>query len=209
MTTSLLLVVKMEKFWFGLFLTVVWSKTMNQILRYPWLVMPGIFLLSLVMTGGGRKVGHVLFHPTADHLLVSCGADLRTKLWDVEKGKEASELRVHGEVVQSVDWNYRGNLLGTTCRDKKIRIIDMRQRQVAQEAQGHQGIKGSRLIWLGETNCIATTGFSKSSDRQVMVFDTRQITVQPLQQMSIDASSGVLMPFYDNDSHMLFLAGKG
>lgn len=163
-------------------------------------------------------MGHVLFHPTAENILASAGADLRLKVWDVEHGQEAFEMRVHGEVMQCITWSYDGSLLATTCRDKKLRMIDIRANQIVQvvcddsnfcqESQGHQGIKGSRLVWLGDSGRFATTGFSRSSDRQVMLFNTTMID-KPVKTIPIDSSSGVLMPFYDQDTGMLYLAGKG
>ena len=45
---------------------------------------------AVQFTTHARKVGHVLFHPTADNLLLSSGADLVMKLWDIEAGKESS-----------------------------------------------------------------------------------------------------------------------
>jgi coronin-1B/1C/6 len=153
------------------------------------------------------KVGHVLFHPTADHVLASSSADTTIKLWDTEKATERQTVEGHHEVIQSITWNYNGSLMATTCRDKKVRILDVRANQVIQETDGHQGIKGSRVVWLGEHDRLATTGFARSSDRQLALWDTRNME-KPLKMKSIDSSSGVLMPYYDADVNMLYLAGK-
>lgn len=61
---------------------------------------------------------------------------------------------------------------------------------------------------MGDSNRIATTGFSKMSDRQLNIWDTDNLE-KPLKSINIDTSSGVIMPFYDGDSNMLYLAGKG
>jgi len=45
------------------------------------------------------------------------------------------------------------------------------------------------------------------SDRQLFLWDTKNLK-EPIKQETIDTSSGVLMPFYDNDTKLLFLAGK-
>ncbi|RKP11930.1 hypothetical protein BJ684DRAFT_17533 [Piptocephalis cylindrospora] len=163
---------------------------------------------AVTLTGHRRKVGHVLFHPVASNVLASSSADHTVKLWDVEHGTEKQELGDFGEVVQSLTWNYNGSLLATTCRDKKIRIHDVRSNTVVQVGDGHQGIKGSRVVWLGNCDRFCTTGFSRSSDRQLFLWDTKDLS-NPLKQMAIDSSSGNLMPFYDEDTKMLYLAGKG
>ncbi|KAG0364867.1 Coronin-like protein crn1 [Mortierella sp. AD032] len=156
----------------------------------------------------GRKVGQVLFNPVAENVLLSASADLTMKLWDVEKGVEKQEITGHMEIIQSVAWNYNGTLVATTCRDKKLRIFDVRSNKIVQTADGHAGVKGSRVVWLGNTDRIATTGFSKMSDRQVYVWDSSNLAT-PLKTNNLDTSSGVVMPFYDGDSNMLYLAGKG
>lgn len=63
-------------------------------------------------------------------------------------------------------------------------------------------------MWMGDSDRLATTGFSKMSDRQVYVWDTANLAT-PLKTNNLDTSSGVVMPFYDGDSKMLYLAGKG
>ncbi|CAG8443126.1 16411_t:CDS:2, partial [Gigaspora rosea] len=93
-------------------------------------------------------------------------------------------------------------LLATTCRDKKLRIFDIRSGNVVQEASSHQGIKGSRVAWLGDTDRILTTGFSKMSDRQLFLWDSANLD-KPLKNIMVDTSSGVLMPFYDSDLKIL------
>ncbi|KAF9580063.1 Coronin-like protein crn1, partial [Lunasporangiospora selenospora] len=160
------------------------------------------------LTSHGRKVGQVLFNPIAENVLLSASADLTMKLWDVEKGTEKQEITGHLEIIQSVAWNYNGNLIATTCRDKNLRIFDVRSNKIVLHGDSHQGVKGSRAVWMGDTNRIATTGFSKMSDRQLNIWDGANLD-KPLRNINLDTSSGVIMPFYDGDSNMLYLAGKG
>ncbi|KAG9296997.1 hypothetical protein G9A89_008583 [Geosiphon pyriformis] len=159
------------------------------------------------LNGHGRKVGHVLFHPTADNILASTSADLTIKLWDIEKGVEKLELTGFTDFVQSISWNWNGSLLATTSRDKKFRIFDVRSNKVAIQADSHQGVKGTRVVWLGDSDRIVTTGFSKMSDRQVWLWDSNSLG-KPIKDIMLDTSSGIVMPFYDNDTKILFLAGK-
>lgn len=105
-------------------------------------------------------------------------------------------------------WNYNGSLIATTCRDKRLRIFDVRSNKIVQEGNGHQGIKGSRVVWLGDCDRLATTGFSKMSDRQLNLWDATNLD-KPIKSEFLDTSSGVIMPFYDIDTKMLYLAGKG
>ena len=61
---------------------------------------------------------------------------------------------------------------------------------------------------MGDSNRIVTTGFSKSSDRQCGIWDVSNIQT-PLKMENLDTSSGIIIPYYDMDTKMLYLAGKG
>ncbi|KAF2763335.1 coronin-6 [Pseudovirgaria hyperparasitica] len=155
-----------------------------------------------------RKVGHVLFNPSAENVLASASGDYTIKLWDVETGASKLQLK-HNDVVQSLSWNASGSLLVTTSRDKKLRIWDVRQERAAQETQGHPGAKNSRAVWMGEHDRIATTGFSRMSDRQLGLWDSRAPR-EPINGFQmLDSISGVCMPFWDDGTQCLYLAGKG
>lgn len=69
------------------------------------------------------------------------------------------------------------------------------------------GSKASKVTFLNSGHLL-TTGFSRHSDRQYSVWDQNDLT-QPLTTDSIDSSSGVVFPFYDPDTNIVFLAGKG
>jgi len=64
------------------------------------------------------------------------------------------------------------------------------------------------VLYLGRKEKLFSFGFSKSSERQYHLWDPRSFST-PLQTENIDTGSGVLMPFYDDDTNVLYLAGKG
>ena len=53
-----------------------------------------------------------------------------------------------------------------------------------------------------------TTGFSRTSERQYAFWDTRDLT-QPLIMRRLDDYPGIPMPFFDEDTKVVFIAGKG
>ncbi|KAH3907881.1 coronin [Parastagonospora nodorum] len=160
------------------------------------------------LSGHMRKVGHVLFNPAAENVLASSSGDCTVKLWDVEAGKARLTL-THKDIVQSLSWSADGAYLVTTSRDKKLRVWDVRQEKPAQEVPGHPGAKNSRAVWMGEHDRIATTGFSRMSDRQLGLWDPRNPS-EPIGGFEIlDSISGVCMPFWDDGTQCLYLAGKG
>ncbi|KAH8671872.1 hypothetical protein BGZ60DRAFT_406085 [Tricladium varicosporioides] len=160
------------------------------------------------LTGHSRKVGQVLFNPAAENILASASGDYTIKLWDIGTGKSNLTLK-HGDIVQSLSWSANGTMLATTSRDKKLRIWDVRQERAAHEVPGHTGAKNSRVVWMGEHNRVATTGFSKMSDRQMALWDAGA-PAEPIGGFSVlDSISGVCMPFWDDGTQCLYLAGKG
>ncbi|KAI1195933.1 hypothetical protein F5X97DRAFT_306774 [Nemania serpens] len=159
------------------------------------------------LTGHSRKVGQVLFNPAAENILASASGDLTIRLWDISSGSTVHTLK-HPDIVQSLSWNADGTMLATTSRDKKLRVWDVRQERAAHESPGHEGAKNSRAVWLGEHNRVATTGFSKMSDRQLALWEPGN--PNPIGGFTVlDSISGVCMPFWDDGSNCLYLAGKG
>lgn len=155
-----------------------------------------------------RRVEGVRFHPTADCLLSSTSYTTLT-LWDVAAQKEIFSNCQHTEVIQSLSWKTDGRLLVTSCKDKKLRVYDPRSTtSITHATDSHQSIKDSRVVWLGDSNRILTTGFDAGRLRQVYIRDLRKFS-EPEKSLELDSSTGILMPLFDPDTNMLFLAGKG
>lgn len=156
-----------------------------------------------------RRVETVRFHPTADCLLTT-SSYTSIVLWDVASEKEVYTNSDHGDVVQSVSWKKDGKVMVTSCKDKQLRILDPRSKTqgIVQATDSHQNIKDSRVVWLGETNRVLTTGFDAARQREVFIRDVRKFS-ELEKSLTLDSSTGILIPLYDPDTGMLFLAGKG
>lgn len=166
------------------------------------------------VSGGGRKVGQLIWNPTASNLVAAATGDHVVKLFDVSQVSTAASspsisLRGFTDTIQSLDWDWTGTTLIATSRDRKIRTFDPRQGEnPVQIADSHGGIKGARVIWCGDKDRAISTGFSKMSDRQMFLWDTTNLAAGPLKQITLDTSSGIIMPFW-SDNNIVFLAGKG
>ncbi|XP_065076430.1 coronin-7 isoform X3 [Ochlerotatus camptorhynchus] len=155
-----------------------------------------------------RRVETVGFHPTADCLLYSTAMGC-VSLWDLTCQQESFSNNQHPEVIQSLSWKQDGKVCATSCKDKMVRILDPRaETPISMIAESHQSIKDSRVVWLGDQNRILTTGFDAARLRQVIIRDLRNFSV-PEKTLELDCSTGILMPLFDPDTNMLFLAGKG
>lgn len=161
------------------------------------------------LDGHSKKVGFVQFHPSASNILCTTGGDKLIKFWDIENGKESLVVKGHNDVVQSLSFDWAGSQLATSCKDKKIRIIDPRaSEQIVAETAGDEGTKGGRIVWMGKYNKIYTVGFSKQSERIYNLFDPKKFD-KPLLTEQIDISAGLYIPLFDEDTGNMFLCGKG
>ena len=160
--------------------------------------------------GHTRKVTHIKFNPTAANALASAAGEHAVKLWDIEKGTCAwTNGDAHEDIIQDLVWDYYGNNLATTSKDKFIRFFDARSGSMTSNIAGaHAGSKSTKVIYLGRSGNLLSVGFTKTSEREFKIWDPRNTSV-PLKEVKIDQAAGVMMPFFDNDSNMLYLAGKG
>ena len=163
---------------------------------------------QVTLTGHNKKVILVRWNPVANNVLSSVSYDNTIKIWDVESGVERSSFNDHPETIHSFDWNFNGSKYLTYCKDKMVRIIDPRNSRIASSFTGHQGTKGARVTFLGDRPMFATIGFSRQSDRQIFFWDERE-TSKALYELQIDIASGTLIPFFDADTNLLYVAGKG
>ncbi|XP_069726199.1 coronin-7-like isoform X1 [Phaenicophaeus curvirostris] len=163
---------------------------------------------GLTLGPGGAPLDVLQFHPTADGVLAS-GAGKRVTVWDLERQQPLTALDSHGDQLQSLAWKRDGRLLGTSCKDKKLRIFDPRASPAAcQSVPGHENNKDSRLLWVGSSDCLISVGFSQMREREVKLWDTRRFSGATL-TMALDTSPGATIPLYDADTGLLVLAGKG
>jgi len=161
------------------------------------------------LKGHKRKVGSIRFNPTAENVVATAGQDYDVKIWDVQTGDCKLTVAGHAGIIQSMEWNYDGATMITYCKDRKLRIVDPRQSSIAAEVEAHQGVKGARAMYMGKHDLVFSVGFGKSAQREYALWDPKKLAEPLLAPVSIDNSSGVIAPFYDEDSDIIFLAGKG
>ncbi|KAL9917706.1 protein coronin isoform 2-T5 [Glossina fuscipes fuscipes] len=154
-----------------------------------------------------RRVGLVLWHPSALNVLLTAGSDNQVVIWNVGTGEILVHIDSHPDIVYSACFNWDGSKLVTTCKDKKIRIYDPRNGDIESEALCHEGSKATRAIFLRH-GLIFTTGFNRSSERQYSLRAPDALS-EPIVMVELDTSNGVMFPLYDPDTNLIYLCGKG
>jgi len=99
-------------------------------------------------------------------------------------------------------------MLATSCKDKCIRIFDPRKNGSVAKVVGLEGAKGQRVVWFSHLNKVGTVGFQKNNSRGYAVFDCKKMDA-PVGTADLDSSAGVFIPYFDPDTSMMYLAGKG
>ncbi|XP_051975606.1 uncharacterized protein LOC127638211 isoform X2 [Xyrauchen texanus] len=163
----------------------------------------------VVLEGHSKRVGIITWHPTARNILLSAGCDNVIIIWNVGTGEAITTLEdMHPDVIFSACWNRNGSLICTACKDKKVRVIDPRKEEIVGEKdKAHEGARPMRAIFLSDGK-VFTTGFSRMSERQLALWDPENME-EPISVHEMDSSNGVLLPFYDPDTNVVYLCGKG
>ncbi|XP_033869514.1 coronin-2A-like isoform X1 [Acipenser ruthenus] len=175
-------------------------------------MMKNITTAKKELQGHSRRVGLIEWHPTAGNVLFSAGYDYKIMVWNLDTPDQiiknpVKTISVHSDVVLSMSFNTDGSLLATSCKDKKLKVIDLHTGFVLQEANC-KSHKASKVVFLGNLKKLMSTGTSRWNNRQIALWDQDDLSV-PLLEEDLDSSSGVPFPFYDPDTHMLYVAGKG
>ncbi|KAM4598525.1 coronin-1A [Polymixia lowei] len=161
------------------------------------------------LDGHSKRVGILSWHPTAHNVLMSAGCDNVVILWNVARGEAVVRIdTVHPDLIYSACWNRDGSRILTSCKDKTLRILDPRKGTVLTEKEKpHEGSRPVRAVFVSDGK-ILSTGFSRMSERQVALWDPNSFG-EALTLQELDTSSGVLLPFFDPDTGIIYLCGKG
>uniref|UniRef100_A0A8C5PQV9 Coronin n=1 Tax=Leptobrachium leishanense TaxID=445787 RepID=A0A8C5PQV9_9ANUR len=164
------------------------------------------------LLGHTRRVGLIEWHPTASNILFSTSYDYKIMIWNLDADgpilcNPAKTIDSHKDVILSMSFNTDGSLLATSCKDRKVRVLDARQGNIIQESNCKIH-KVSKVLFLGHMQKLLTTGTSRWNNREIALWDQDNLSV-PLLQEDLDGSSGLLFPFFDNDTNMLYIVGKG
>jgi len=145
----------------------------------------------------------------ADNVLASVGKEPSVRVWDVEKGVAGVTLSGFAGLVQDVAWNHNGSQIITSDKEKSAKIWDVRANTAVAEWKPHAGGKPFKVLPLGSSSWIVTVGFTAQAKREFKVWDAASGFDKPLTTFDLDQSSGTMIPFFDEDTRVMYLTGKG
>ncbi|KAG0335676.1 Coronin-7 [Podila horticola] len=158
------------------------------------------------------KISIIKFHPTARNVLLSASMDRddpTLRLWDLKEQKPVVTIKGHKDAIFSCDFNHTGTKIVSVCKDKRIRVWDALSGKLLQEGPGHDSVRSCRVLWLGESDLVASVGFGRGSQREILLFDSKDLQQGPIDRKLMDMSPGVLVPHYDPDTSVLGVSARG
>lgn len=156
--------------------------------------------------GSMERISFILFHPTVQDVLVSVstdGGNPHLRLWDLTCGSPASSFAVQSGAFDG-SFNQDGSLIALACKNKKLRVYDLRKGEAVSESESHDSIRSSKVVWL-QDGYICTVGFGRGSQREVLIHNGGELVAR----LSLDISPGVLFPSFDPDTGILLMYAKG
>ncbi|XP_047453976.1 coronin-2B-like [Mugil cephalus] len=171
------------------------------------------------LIGHSRRVGLIEWHPTAENLLLSSAYDYKVLLWNISEPGAVIRypvrvvlMPVHHRypsetLLLSVSFSSDGSRLAVTSKDRRVRVLDPRTGKILQVSSS-KSHRANKVLYLAGFKMLLSTGSSPWNHRQIVLWDPDDLS-EPLYEEDLDGSAGVLFPFYDPDTHMLYLAGKG
>lgn len=173
-------------------------------------------LMTMQLTDKAPVKGLSL-HPCSKEILA--GRGVRTiDVYDTTTGQSfytiPSSSSMHSSSdIQSMEWSCSGEILMTTCKDQQLRLFDVRSNRTTPSAaaSAHTGPRLSRVISLGQSSTyLLTCGHTKATqEREVMIWDYRNMSAGALHRIRIDSGYGSLIPLFDYDHNLLMMIGKG
>ncbi|KAM4564402.1 coronin-2A-like [Fundulus diaphanus] len=182
-------------------------------------VQQNITRAKKTLMGHSRRVAIIEWHPTAENLLLSSGYDYKVLLWDVSQVGTVVRrpvrvvlMPIHHRypseaLLLSVSFNNDGSRLAVTSKDRRIRVLEPRTGNILQ-VSSNKTHRANKVLYIRGLKMLLSTGSSPWNHRQIVLWDPDDLS-EPLYEEDLDGSAGVLFPFYDADTQMLYLAGKG
>ncbi|NXC60406.1 CORO7 protein, partial [Aleadryas rufinucha] len=163
-----------------------------------------------ILRGHTEKIYSIRFHPMASDLLVSSSYDMTVRIWELSAGREVLCLQGHTDQIFSMAWSPDGKKLATVSKDGRIRLYEPRHSsQPQQEGPGPEGGRGARLVWVCGGDYLLVSGFDSRSERRILLYRAQALPEGPLSVLGLDVAPSTLLPFYEEDTSVVFLTGKG
>ncbi|PAV63432.1 hypothetical protein WR25_08397 [Diploscapter pachys] len=160
----------------------------------------------------GEKIVILRWHPLASDLLAVALSDFTLQLWNVREQTLLHTIPSHRGGILAMAWSANGRRLATLGKDFKLSVHNLNN-PLGQPMYERAGVlespRAARVFFACDDRMIVVVGLTKGSNRQVQLYDATTTDLRSIYQQTIDNATQPLIPHYDYDTNIIFLAGKG
>jgi len=109
--------------------------------------------------------------------------------------------------VVDIGYEPTGQYIAVTFLDGFVRVIDIRKKKIIREWNHRDQARTAQVIPLTKER-ILIVGYQENSRRRLSIWDVRDIN-NPVKSLDLDPNGSAMIPHYDRDTGLLFLAVTG
>ncbi|CAB3401763.1 unnamed protein product [Caenorhabditis bovis] len=159
---------------------------------------------------GGEKIVCLRWHPLAEGLVAVALSNSNIELWDVVEEKLYARIAAHDGGILAICWSADGRRLASVGKDAMVRVHEpTTSSECVVERKVLESTRAARVLFACDDRLLIVVGMTKSSQRQVQMYDATMPDFRHIYTQIIDSATQPLVPHYDYDSNVLFLSGKG
>ncbi|KAG6614630.1 coronin-like protein [Phytophthora cinnamomi] len=151
-------------------------------------------------------------HPSADSVVATYSRPGSLRIYDLQTQQLSWEVGVgDNATLSSAAWSWDGSAMVLATQDQAVRMLDPRTDQASAPVieAAHTGKRHLSVVWCGRTQHFVTCGSDRMQERELKIWDPRQLA-KCLHRERLDAGGvGQLFPLYDADLDLLYVLGKG
>lgn len=163
-----------------------------------------------------EKLYFVRFHPLVSDVVASSSYDMTFKLWNWKTKTPLFTITDFDDEVFCCCFSYLNpNSFVTVSKDKTLRKFHVDPSLSSMAAASSAvvsasvsiGQRGARCFFACDDQLIVVSAFSRQSHRQLAVYDAETLEEKTI--LDLDANPSILVPYYDVDTGVVFLTGRG
>ena len=166
-------------------------------------------ITNMQLIGHQGKIECLSFHSVFSDLLASSASDGTIKLWNMTCMTDKISLKLPDDTFsQSFCFDYMGERMVSITSKSLLQIFDLRTRSSSLQVETqHSRIKSSRVVWLHPEPLVVSTGFDKSSNRTLFLWDIRRLD-KSVSEYSFGSSYAQIEPIWDSELPLLYLPAR-
>ncbi|EGT60188.1 CBN-POD-1 protein [Caenorhabditis brenneri] len=160
---------------------------------------------------GGEKITSLRWHPLAANLMAVALSNSTIELWDVAEPKLYSRFVNHTGGILGIAWSADGRRIASVGKDATLFVHEpaSQEQRVYERKSVVESTRAARVLFACDDRIVIVVGMTKSSQRQVQMYDATTTDLRHIYTQVIDSATQPLVPHLDYDSNVLFLSGKG